>query len=110
MHLLFTRIPLPSTTITFYPVVYKFNSLDIFFAGDSLTIIDGVTQQETSLCSSTLDDDWLSSGNVAILKFTAGVKGHGLSYSYEAFPGNETISGDYSFRSGHVCFVYIYMQ
>lgn len=65
----------------------------VSFTGDTFTIIDGVTQEEVSICNSLLNNDWLSSGNIAILKFISGADGHGISYTYEAFPQNETSSG-----------------
>ncbi|WAR30661.1 ATS16-like protein [Mya arenaria] len=59
--------------------------------GDELTIKDGVTQKTFSACTTPLQTDWLSDGNIVILKFKAGVEGHGHSFRYTTVPQNITI-------------------
>lgn len=62
-------------------------------SGDELTVIDVVNNEDFKICNSLEHNDWLSSGNIMTIRFRSAVNGHGLAYSYEAYPQNKTLPG-----------------
>ncbi|XP_045194121.2 A disintegrin and metalloproteinase with thrombospondin motifs 18-like isoform X2 [Mercenaria mercenaria] len=74
-------------------VLLKFTDFNVDCdMGDELTVVDVVRNEEIKLCSSIEQNEWLSAGNIVAVKFTPAANGHGIAYTYEAFPQNKSIS------------------
>lgn len=57
---------------------------------------DVVGDVEISLCNAVDKTQWLSRGNIVLVRFKPAIQGHGVVYTYDAFPQNQTVPGRFS--------------